>query len=120
MKITISLPRSIPSVDDTQVLVKFAIKKVEEVKNQEHREPPAIWIALILAAVAEEDHEFYDRLKELVSSTANNAETIFKMKDLFRSALGLSQDESLCSDEREAYPFPDERICRQILGVCRT
>ena len=117
MKITVCIPGSIPSVDP-QVLVRFAIKKVEEVKNPEHREPPAIWIALTLAAVAE-DHEFYDRLKDMVSSTANNAQTILKMKDLFMRALGLSQDESLYSDEREAYPFPDERICKQILRYAR-
>jgi hypothetical protein len=104
---------------DPRVLVRFAIKKVEEVKNPERREPPAIWIALILAAVSEEDHEFYDRLKDMVSSTANNAQTILKMKDLFISALGLSQDESHYSDEKDAYPFPDERICKQILRYAR-
>jgi len=119
MKITVSVPRSTPPVDP-DVLVRFAIKKFEEVKNPEHREPPAIWIALTLATVAE-DHQFHDRLQDMVSSTANHPEKIFKMKDLFMHALGLSQDKYLAenSDEKKRCPFRDERICKEILRYAR-
>src|SRR5208283_3425293 len=120
MKITVSIPRSAPFVDP-QVLVKFAIRKVSEVKNPDGTEPPAIWIALTLAAAAE-DHEFYDRLKDMVSSTANNAEKILKMKDLFLTTLDLFQYgyQSDYPDRESKSIFPDERICREILGYARS
>src|SRR5208283_5012701 len=106
---------------EPELLVRFAIKKVSEVKNPDGTEPPAIWIALTLAAAAE-DHEFYDRLKDMVSSTANNAEKILKMKDLFLTTLDLFQDgyQSDYPDRESKSIFPDERICREILGYARS
>jgi hypothetical protein len=115
MKIRVFIPRSNPTVDP-QALVHFAMRKLRQVRNPDRREPPAVWIALALAAISA-DHEFYDHFKGLIASNANTPEKIFKMKDLFITGLGRFQDEypADCSDEKEEFPFPDEGICRQVL-----
>jgi len=116
MKITVRIPRLSTSVDP-QLLVKFALKKISQVKRPSRTEPPAIWIALVLAAVAD-DLKFYNRLREVISSTSASADEILKMSDtLFMPALGRFPYEYLsdCLNENPKYLFPDERACRGVL-----
>jgi hypothetical protein len=116
MKITVRIPRSVPSVDP-QLLVKFAVKKISQVKRPSRTEPPAIWIALVLAAVAD-DLKFYNRFREAISSTSASADKILGMSDtLFMPALGRFPYEYLsdCLNKNPKYLFPDERVCRGVL-----
>jgi hypothetical protein len=116
MRLTVSIPRSSPRVDP-QVLVKFALKKISQVKRPSRTEPPAIWIALVLAAVAD-DQEFHNRFREVISSSSASADKILKMSDtLFMPALGRFPYEYLsdCLNENPKYLFPDERTCRGVL-----
>jgi len=116
MKITVRISRSVPSVDP-QLLVKFALQKISQVKRPSRTEPPAIWIALILAAVAD-DLKFYNRLREVISSSSASADKILGMSDtLFMPALGRFPYEYLSGspNAKEEYLFPDERTCRGVL-----
>ena len=116
MKLSVRISRSSPGVDP-RLLVKFALKKIRQVKKPSRTEPPAIWIALILAAVAD-DLKFYNRFREVISSTSASADKILKMSDtLFMPALGRFPCEYLSGspNAKEEYLFPDERACRGAL-----
>jgi hypothetical protein len=116
MKITVRISRARPSVDP-QLLVRFALKKISQVKAPSRTEPPAIWIALVLAAVAD-DLAFYNRFREEISSSSASADKILGMSDtLFMPALGRFPYEYLsdCLNENPKYLFPDERTCRGVL-----
>ena len=111
MKITLSIPRSVPSVEP-KLLVRFVIQRCREVS-----EPPAVLVALALAAVAG-DHKFYNRLMELVLSS-DSAEQILRIsRDLFVPALGQIGDRQTLDDpqDSEENPFPDEQNCNQVLS----
>ena len=111
MKITVTVPRSGPSVEP-ELLVRFVIKKCREVT-----EPPAVWVALALAAVAD-DLKFYNRFREVISSSSASADKILGMSDtLFMPALGRFHYEYLsdCPSEQPKYLFPHERTCRSVL-----
>src|SRR5208337_3297817 len=110
MRLTVRIPRSSPCIDP-RLLVKLALKKISQVKRPSRTEPPAIWIALVLAAVAD-DLKFYNRFREVISSTSASAVDILKMSDtLFMPALGRFPYEYLsdCLNENPKYLFPDER-----------
>jgi len=116
MKITVTVPRSGPRVEP-ELLVRFVIKKCNEVIEQDRTTLPPIWAALALSAVAH-DHEFHDRLKEVIASSSAEAEEMLCLcKDVFLPALGRLQDgrSPECSDEEEEYPPLDERNCRRVL-----
>ena len=113
MKITVTVPRSGPSVEP-ELLVRFVIKKCREVT-----EPPAVWVALALAAVAD-DHKFYNRLMELVLSS-DSAEQILRIsRDLFVPALGQIGDRQTLDDpqDSEENPFPDETKLQSSFVLC--
>ena len=111
MKITITVPRSSPTVE-AKLLVRFVIHRCREVT-----EPPPVLVALALAVVAN-DLKFYERLREVISSSSASAEKILEMTDtLFMPALGRFPYEYLsdCPNEKPKYLFPDERTCRRVL-----
>jgi hypothetical protein len=110
MKITIRVPRSGSSAEP-KLLVRFVIQRCREVT-----EPPPILVALTLAALSGDD-DYYNRLKEIVSSS-DSAEKILRMcEKVFMPALGRLQDGQFPGDPDgdEKHPPPDERSCRQVL-----
>jgi len=116
MKLTVRVARSAPTVDP-RLLVKFVLKKISQVKKPSLREPPAIWLALVLACVAD-DLKFYNRFREVISSSSASADKILGMSDtLFMPALGRFPYEYLSErlNEKEEYLLSDERACRGVL-----
>jgi len=110
MKITVRIPRSSPTVE-AKLLVRFVIQRCREVT-----EPPPILVALTLAALSGDD-DYYNRLKEIVSSS-DSAEKILRMcEKVFIPALGRLQDGQPRDDPDgdEKHPTPDERTCKQVL-----
>jgi hypothetical protein len=113
MKMTVFVPR--PSVD-LQLLVKFVLRQLSEAKEPDSTEPSPVLVALTLAALSH-DHDFYNRLIDVVSSS-DSAEKILRIsKDLFMPALGQigdqqSPDEPDGSDKNS---FPDETTCEEVL-----
>ena len=72
MKMTIMARPTGPCME-SETLLKFIIKKCQEIIEQNRQNLPRIWVALALAAVAH-DQEFYNQLKQIISSSAS-AET---------------------------------------------
>lgn len=110
MKIEVTVPRYGPTVQP-KLLVRFVIHRCREVT-----EPPPVLVALALAALSGDDY-YYNRLKEMVSSS-DSAEKILRIsKELFIPALGRLQDGQPLddSDGDEEYPAPDQRSCKQVL-----
>ncbi|MGO9570480.1 MAG: hypothetical protein ACLP5H_23360 [Desulfomonilaceae bacterium] len=115
MKLTIVVPRPSPGVDP-RLLVRFVLRQLSETKEPDSTEPSPVLLALILAA-ASHDHDFYNRLKEVISSS-DSAEKILGMcEDLFMPALGQIGCEQILDDPDmgEENPFPDEQNCEQVL-----
>lgn len=113
MKLTIFVPR--PSVD-LPLLVRFVVRQLAETKEPDSTEPSPVLLALILAALSH-DHDFHNRLKEVISSS-DSAEKILEMsKNLFMPALGqIEYGHTLDDSQRdEENPFPDEQNCNQVL-----
>ena len=81
MKIRVKLPRSNPSIDP-ELLVKFVVAKCSETIESEYTEPPPVVVALALAAMSQ-DLNFYNRLKEVISSSSDAAENILKISQTF-------------------------------------
>jgi len=108
MKLTVFVPR--PSVD-LKLLVRFVIRQLSETKEPDQTEPSPVLVALTLAALSH-DHDFYNRLIDVVSSS-DSAEKILRIsKDLFMPALGQPADEP---DRSEKNPFLDETTCGEVL-----
>jgi len=113
MKITVVVPR--PSVD-LQLLVRFVVRQLSETKEPDSTEPSPVLVALALAALSH-DHDFYDRLIEVISSS-DSAEQILQIsKDLFMPALGQIGDPQPPDepDGSEKNPFSDEATCKEVL-----
>ena len=110
MKIEVTVPRYGPTVQP-KLLVRFVIQRCQEVT-----EPPPVLVALTLAALSGDDY-YYNRLKEIVSSS-DSAEKILRIsKDLFMPALGQIGDQQPPDepDGSEKNPFPDETTCKEVL-----
>ena len=117
MRITVRVPRSGPRVEP-ELIVRFVIKKCNEVIEQNRTQLPPIWAALALSAVAH-DEDFHTRLKEVVASSSASAEEILGLcRDVFLPALGRLQNGQSPDDPDgdEAYPSPDEKKSRRVLG----
>ncbi len=85
MKMTINVTPIGPSLE-SEVLLRFIIKKCHEIMGQNRENLPRIWTALALAAVSP-DEEFYNQLKQIISSSAS-AEKILRMcNDIFLRSL---------------------------------
>jgi len=99
------------SLPDAELLVRFIMRRLSEIEPD--HEPPPVLIALALA-VGFREKRFHDPLREQISSSSDNAETILKMyKDLFMPALwGQILDGS---DMDEENPFPGEGGCQRVL-----
>jgi len=116
MKMNIRVRPTGPSMKP-EVLVKFIIKKCQEVIGQKRKKLAPIWVALALAAVAH-DREFYDRLREVISTSSASPERILKMfRDIFLPALdrldGVQTPEWV--DAEGKYPPAEERDYQRIL-----
>jgi hypothetical protein len=117
MKITVTVPRSGPSVEP-ELLVRFVIVKCNEIIEQDRTTLPPIWAALALSAISH-DQAFHSRLKEVVASSSASAEEILGLcRDVFLPALGRLQNGPSPDDpdRDEAYPAPDEKTSRRVLG----
>jgi hypothetical protein len=115
MKMTIVVTRPSPCVDP-RLLVRFVVRQLSETTEPDSTEPSPVLLALILAA-ASHDHDFHNRLKEVISSS-DSAEQILRIsKDLFMPALGqIEYEQTLDEPHTDAEnPFPDESNCRQVL-----
>jgi hypothetical protein len=110
MRITVRVPRS-KSCVEPELLVRFVIQRCREVTK-----PPPVLVALTLAAVSR-DHDFYNRLKDLISSSSDGADILRMCHEVFLTAFGRFQDAAYPdgSHRSEEYPFPDERSCKQVL-----
>lgn len=115
MKMTIVVPRPSPCVDP-RLLVRFALRRLSETKEPDSTEPSPVLLALILAALSH-DHDFYNRLKELICSSDSAEEVLGMSKDLFIPALGQIGDRQPPDepDGSEKNPFPDETTCGEVL-----
>jgi hypothetical protein len=105
-----------PAVEP-ETLLKFVIKKCQEVIEQGRESLPPIWASLVLSAVAH-DEEFYKQLKEVISSSSDSAEQILVMcNDIFLPALdrldGVATPEWVATEEK--YPAAQERDYKRIL-----
>ncbi len=115
MKMTITA-RPIGPCVDSEVLLKFIIKKCAEIIGQNRQSLPRIWVALALAAVSA-DEEFYKDLKQVVSSSAS-PETILGMcQNIFLPSLnrleGVATPEWV--DGEEKYPPAEEKDYKRLL-----
>ncbi len=116
MKMTIRAHPVGPSTEP-QVLLKFIVKKCQEIIEQNRESLPRIWVALTLAAVAH-DREFYEGLKEIISSSSASPEKIMRMcRDIFLPALdrleGVETPEWVAAEEK--YPAAQERDYKRLL-----
>lgn len=110
MKITVRISRSSPTVE-AKLLVRFVIQRCREVT-----EPPPILVALALAALSH-DHDFYNRLKEIISSS-DAAEKILRIcEKVIMPALEQIGDRRSPDEPNgsENNPFPDETTCKEVL-----
>lgn len=109
MKMTVRISR--PSPVEPELLAKFVIQRCREVT-----EPPPVVVALALAMVSRDD-DFYDRLKDLISSSSEATDILRMCHEVFLPALGRVPDaaspDSL--DRSEECPVLDERTCREVL-----
>jgi len=102
---------------ESEVLLRFIIKKCREVIEQNRENLPPIWTALTLAAVAH-DQEFYGQLKQIISSSSASAEKVLPMcRDIFLPALdrldGVQTPEWV--DAEQKYPPAEERDYNRLL-----
>ena len=117
MKIRVRVPRSNPFIDP-ELLVRFVVKKCSETIESEYTEPPPVVVALALAALYQ-DFNFYNRLKEVISSSSDAADNILEIsKDFFIPVLGGFEDRRSHDDpEPEGEnPFPDEHNSKEVLS----
>jgi len=115
MKMHITVRPIGPSVD-SEVLLKFIIKKCQEVIGQNRQNLPPIWTALTLAAVSH-DKEFYDQLKQIISSSASADKILRMCENILLPALdrldGVETPEWV--DAEEKYPAAEERDYKRLL-----
>ena len=116
MKMNIKV-RPIGPCIESEVLLKFIIKKCAEIIGQNRQSLPRIWVSLTLAAVAH-DHEFYDQLKQIIDSSSASPETILGMcQNIFLPSLnrldGVQSPEWV--DAKEKYPAATEKDYQRIL-----
>ena len=90
---------------ESETLLKFVIAKCTEIIEQNRQNLPRIWVALALAAVAH-DEEFYNQLKEIISSSSSPEKILGMCKNIFLPALdrldGVETPEWV--DAEEKYP----------------
>jgi hypothetical protein len=116
MKMNILVRPSGPSMD-AELLVKFVMKKCQEVLAQNRKKLAPIWTVLALAAVSH-DEEFYNRLKQIISSSSASPEKILGMfKNIFLPALDRLQNGQTpeWADAEEKYPPAEERDYKRLL-----
>ncbi len=115
MKMNIKV-RPIGPCIESEVLLRFIIKKCAEIIGQNRQSLPRIWVSLTLAAVAH-DHEFYDQLKQIISSSASAEQIMRLCSDIFLPALdrldGVQTPE--WADAKEKYPPAGEKDYNRIL-----
>ncbi len=104
-----------PSVG-SETLLRFIITKCHEIMEQNRENLPQIWVSLALASVSP-DEEFYNQLKQIISSSAS-AEKILRMcNDIFLRSLnrldGVKTPE--WAGAKEEYPPAEERDYNRIL-----
>src|SRR5208283_3514895 len=101
---------------DSEVLLKFVIAKCTEIIEQNRQSLPRIWVALALSAVAH-DHEFYDQLKQIISSSASAEKILGMCKNIFLPALdrldGVKTPEWV--DAEQKYPAAQEHDYKRLL-----
>lgn len=105
MKIRIPLSAS-PSVEP-ELLVRFVMRKCQDIEPSEI-EPSPIVAALALAAISQE-LDFYNRLRDVISSSDAAEEILGMSRHLFMPALGRLQDDEVKDS------FPVEHNCRRVL-----
>jgi hypothetical protein len=111
MKITMRISRSSPSVE-AKLFVRFVIQRCREVT-----EPGPILVALALAALSGDD-DYYNRLKEIVSSSDSAEEILRICEKVFMPALSQIGDRQPPDepDGSEKNPFPHETTCEEVLS----
>ncbi len=100
-----------------ELLLKFVIKKCQEVIQQGRESLPRIWVSLTLAAVAH-DHEFYNELKQIIHSSSASPDKILGMcQNVFLPALdrldGVETPDWV--DAKEKYPAAQEHDYKRLL-----
>ncbi len=115
MKMTI-MARPIGPCIESEVLLKFIIKKCHEIIEQNRESLPRIWVSLTLAAVAH-DEEFYDQIKQIISSSASAQQILRLCKNIFLPSLdrldGVATPEWV--DAEEKYPPAEEQDYNRLL-----
>ncbi|MGO9566621.1 MAG: hypothetical protein ACLP5H_03670 [Desulfomonilaceae bacterium] len=101
---------------ESELLLKFIIKKCQEVIQQGRESLPRIWVSLTLAAVAH-DHEFYDQLKQVISPSASVEKILVMCNHIFLPALdrldGVQTPEWVASEQQ--YPPAKEKDYKRLL-----
>src|SRR5271157_2573727 len=115
MRMTIIARPTGPTLE-SETILKFIIKKCQEVIEQNRENLPPIWTALTLAAVAH-DQDFYRQLKQIISSSASAEQIMRLCSDIFLPALdrldGVQTPE--WADAKEKYPPAGEKDYNRIL-----
>jgi len=102
---------------ESEVLLKFIIKKCAEIIRQNRQSLPRIWVSLTVAAVAH-DQEFYNQLKQIIDSSSASPDKILGMcQNVFLPALdrldGVQTPEWVASEEK--YPPAEEKDYKRLL-----
>jgi hypothetical protein len=115
MKLNITVHPSGPCMEP-ELLVKFVMMKCQEVMKQKNNNLAPIWVALALAAVSP-DQVFYDRLKEIISSSASAEKILGLFRDVFLPSLNRLEGGQSPEwvDAESEYPPAGERDYRKIL-----
>ncbi len=111
MKITITVPRSSPSAE-SELLIKFVLKKCAEASEKNQPGVPPIWVALALSAVAHHK-AFHTYFKQVISSSGKPNEAVQAFEGLFHRLQG-GPPEGFPDMEPE-YPFSDEITYKRVL-----
>jgi hypothetical protein len=111
MRLTVRIPRSTPSAE-SELLIKFVLKKCAEVSEKNRPGVPPIWVALALSAIAHHK-EFHAYFRQAISSSGKANETVQAFEGLFyRLHGGLTEGFPAIEPE---YPFPHESTCKRVL-----
>ncbi len=115
MKMNITVHPTGPSIEP-ETLLKFVIAKCTEIIGQNRQSLPPICVSLTLAAVAH-DEEFYDQIKQIISSSTSAEQILVMCRDIFLPALdrleGVQTPQWV--DAEQKYPAAQERDYKRLL-----